>query len=147
MTWHTHTSELPRARSIICAIALLLTALLFFAGCSAANPSPPGGEARGATRPSAAPAPPTPADDGRDLFLTNCTGCHGRNADSDTPAGRLWQVPRLRSAAVQRATDAQLLEIMRKGKGKMPAWGNVLSGIDLDHLLAYLRSLKTEPAA
>ena len=145
MTWHTHTSELPRARSIIYAIALLLTALLFFAGCSAANPSPPVGEARGATRPRA--APPTPVDDGRDIFLTNCTGCHGRNADSDTPAGRLWQVPQLRSTAVQRATDAQLLQIMRKGKGKMPAWGNVLSGIDLDHLLAYLRSLQTEPAA
>lgn len=114
----------------------LTAALLLTAACSNAPSSQP---------PTVAPRSaslPTPTEDGRDIFLTNCTGCHGRDADSDTPAGRLWHVPQLRSAAVQQTTDAQLLTIMRKGKGKMPGWGNTLSAIDLAHLLAYLRSLK-----
>jgi mono/diheme cytochrome c family protein len=86
----------------------------------------------------------TPAQDGRQIFVANCTGCHGKNADGNTPAGRTWHVPDLHSQGVQTLADQQLLEIMRYGKGKMPAWGGLLSQIDLDHVLAYIRSLKAE---
>lgn len=94
--------------------------------------------------PSASEPEPSPAEDGRNIFVANCIGCHGRNADAATPAGRLWHVPDLRSAGVQQASDAQLLRIMREGKGKMPAWGGQLSPIDLEHVLLYLRSLKNQ---
>jgi mono/diheme cytochrome c family protein len=86
---------------------------------------------------------PSPAEDGRLIFLANCTGCHGRNADGDTPAGRAWQAPNLRSPQVQSQADGQLRGIISSGKGKMPAWDGLLSPIDIDHLLAYIRSLKT----
>jgi mono/diheme cytochrome c family protein len=86
----------------------------------------------------------TPAQDGQQIFVANCTGCHGKNADGDTPAGRAWHVPDLHSQPVQKMADQQLLEIVRHGKGKMPAWGGLLSQIDMDHLLAYIRSLKTD---
>jgi cytochrome c oxidase cbb3-type subunit 3 len=85
---------------------------------------------------------PTDIEDGRDIFLDNCTGCHGREADANTPAGKAWHVPNLRSPEVQQTSDGQLLEVMSKGKGRMPAWGGILSPIDLQHLLAYVRSLK-----
>jgi mono/diheme cytochrome c family protein len=86
--------------------------------------------------------PPAPAEDGRNIFVANCIGCHGKQADANTPAGKAWRVPDLHSPAVQQKTDAQLLQIVREGKGKMPPWGGILSPIDLEHVLAYVRSLK-----
>jgi mono/diheme cytochrome c family protein len=90
------------------------------------------------------PAAPaiSPADDGRLVFVANCTGCHGKNADGDTPAGRVWHAANLHSPQVQSQADAQLLEVIRGGKGKMPAWEGLLSPLDIEHLLAYVRSLK-----
>jgi mono/diheme cytochrome c family protein len=87
-------------------------------------------------------AAPTPIEDGREIFLANCVGCHGKNADGDTPAGRNWHVPDLRSPQVQSLADPVLRQILREGKGKMPAWGGLLSQTDMDHVLAYVRSLK-----
>jgi mono/diheme cytochrome c family protein len=85
---------------------------------------------------------PSAAEDGEQVFLANCTGCHGKNADGDTPAGRVWHVPDLRSPQVQAQADQQLTEIIRQGKGRMPAWGGLLSPVDIEHLLAYVRTLK-----
>jgi mono/diheme cytochrome c family protein len=85
---------------------------------------------------------PSAADDGREIFLANCANCHGRKADGDTPAGRAWHVPDLRSAQVQKLSDQQLLQIIRDGKGKMPPWNGLLSSIEMAHVLAYVRTLK-----
>jgi mono/diheme cytochrome c family protein len=95
----------------------------------------------GAQAPLAAPEP-GPVEDGRSIFLANCTGCHGKSADGNTPAGRAWQVPNLRADEVQSLPDQQLLEIIGKGKGRMPAWDRLLSSIDKTHVLAYIRSLR-----
>jgi mono/diheme cytochrome c family protein len=81
-------------------------------------------------------------EDGRSLFLANCIGCHGRNADGNTASGKAWRVPDLRAAQVQSRNDQQLLQIMRSGKGRMPGWNGILAESDLQHLLAYIRSLK-----
>jgi len=91
---------------------------------------------------TAAPATLSPADDGRQIFQANCAACHGKQADGNTPAGRTWHVPDLRSPQVQSLGDQQLLEIIRNGQGKMPAWGGLLSPIDLAHVLAYVRTIK-----
>jgi mono/diheme cytochrome c family protein len=88
-------------------------------------------------------AAPTPSEDGRDIFVANCLGCHGRNADGDTPAGRNWHVPNLRSPQVQSLGDDALRHTIHEGKGKMPAWGALLSQTDIDHLVAYVRTFKT----
>jgi mono/diheme cytochrome c family protein len=88
----------------------------------------------------------TPAEDGRQIFLGNCIGCHGKNADGNTPAGRAWHVPDLHSLEVQARSDQQLLDIIRNGKGKMPAWSGLLSSIDIDHVLTYVRALDQRPS-
>lgn len=92
-------------------------------------------------RPSEAAAL-SPSEDGRDIFVANCLGCHGRNADGDTPAGRNWRVPDLRSPQVQSRGDDGLRQSIRDGKGKMPAWGALLSQTDIDHLVAYVRTFQ-----
>ena len=102
-------------------------------------------EASPALQPSRQQAPAgeaTPVEDGRSIFVATCIGCHGRNADGDTASGRAWHVPDLRSAQVQALSDEQLLQVMRTGKGRMPAWNGTLTETELAHTLAYIRSLK-----
>jgi cytochrome c6 len=126
-------------------ITLLITAGL---GCNSSQKldslTPGAGSVPAAAqqRRSIAAEEPSPADDGHQIFLANCTGCHGKNADGDTPAGHTWHVPNLHSVQVQSQADPQLLTIIRQGKGRMPAWGGLLSQIDIDHVLAYVRTLR-----
>jgi mono/diheme cytochrome c family protein len=107
---------------------------------SSASPSTP--QPARPERAAIAPSELSPAQDGRDIFLANCASCHGRNADGDTPAGRAWHVPDLHSAEVQGLPDQQLLQIIRQGKGKMPAWNALLSPPEMADILAYMRTLK-----
>jgi mono/diheme cytochrome c family protein len=127
-------------------VAIVLTLLAACDRRSTVESLTPAADRRPAATGRSATAMPelTPAQDGRQIFVANCTGCHGKNADGNTPAGRAWHVPDLHSPPVQKMADQQLLEIVRHGKGKMPAWGGLLSQIDMDHLLAYIRSLKTD---
>jgi mono/diheme cytochrome c family protein len=96
-----------------------------------------------AHRQASAASGPTPVEDGREIFIANCVGCHGKNADGDTPAGRNWHVPGFRSTQVQSLGDQALQQVIREGRGKMPAWGGILSQTDIEHLVAYIRSFRT----
>ena len=124
-------------------VFIILGAL--FSGCSSNQkgeflaPSPPT-KASGQDNSSSL----TPVQDGRSIFLANCIGCHGRDANGNTAAGRAWHVPDLHSPKTQALSDEQLMQILRTGKGRMPAWNGMLSDIDLAHVLAYIRSLKTK---
>jgi mono/diheme cytochrome c family protein len=42
-------------------------------------------------------------------------------------------------------TDAELLEVIRNGKGAMPAWGSVLSDQEIQAVLKHVRSLAVPP--
>jgi cytochrome c6 len=125
----------PIVRSRLLPFSLVLIAALF--GCSNSQPA-----TQYAKPSSHSVAPVTPLEDGHGIFMANCTPCHGRNADGDTPAGRTWHVPNLHSPQVQSADDQVLLQIIRQGKGKMPAWGGLLSQTDMEHVLVYIRSLR-----
>jgi mono/diheme cytochrome c family protein len=125
-------------------LAIGLGACLAMAGCSDSRKvetldQPAGSDSTAQTEPV------NPVVDGRRIFLENCTGCHGKNADADTPAGRAWKVPDLRSGRVQALSDDQLQQILRHGKGRMPAWDGLLSQREFDRLVVYIRSL-SEPA-
>ena len=47
----------------------------------------------------------------------------------------------LHSAEVQKQTDAQLVEVLTKGKNKMPGYGGKLSKEDIEKMVAYIREL------
>jgi hypothetical protein len=46
--------------------------------------------------------------------------CHGQDGSGDTAMGKKLKVRDLRSAEVQSQTDAQLTDIITKGKPPMP---------------------------
>lgn len=83
-----------------------------------------------------------PAADGAALFKAKCVMCHGADGSGDTTMGKKLAVRDLRSEDVQKQTDEQLMDIVSKGKNKMPAYGEKVSADELKLLVAHLRTLK-----
>ena len=79
------------------------------------------------------------ADEGADLFKGKCAMCHGQDASGKTAMGEKMKIRDLRSAEVQKQTDAELEGIISKGKEKMPAYGSKLSKEQIEKLVGFLR--------
>jgi len=79
---------------------------------------------------------------GAALFKKSCAMCHGADGSGNVPMGKTLGVRDLRSADVQKQTDAQLTELIGKGKAKMPAYGEKLKPAEIKDLVAYIRGLK-----
>ena len=75
------------------------------------------------------------------LFKANCALCHGPDGSGNTPTGKAMKAKDLKSDEVQKQTDAELAELITKGKGKMPAFGPKFSPDVIKSLVAYVRQL------
>ena len=70
--------------------------------------------------------------------------CHGPEGKGNGPAAAgLNPKPRNHTDGtyMNSRTDEQLLEVIRKGKGGMPAWGSVLSEKEIQAVLKHVRTL------
>lgn len=75
---------------------------------------------------------------GRNLFVANCSHCHGENAEGKGSR------PSLRSEHIRSATDGDLAWLLKNGeiyKG-MPSWAS-LPEQQRWQIIAYIRSLNT----
>ena len=79
---------------------------------------------------------------GPETFKAKCVMCHGADGSGNTAMGKKFGLKDLGSAEVQKMTDAQLTEIITKGKDKMPEYGTKLSADDIKGLVAFIRTLK-----
>jgi mono/diheme cytochrome c family protein len=75
-------------------------------------------------------------------FKANCVLCHAADGSGNTSAGKALGAKDLRSAEVQKQSDAVLADTITKGKGKMPAFGSKLKPEDVKGLVTYVRGLK-----
>src|SRR6516162_6600887 len=75
------------------------------------------------------------------LFKSKCAPCHGPDGKAQTPMGKTLKIRDLGSSEVQSQSDAQLTEIVTKGKNKMPAFDGKLSKEQITGLVAYVREL------
>jgi len=80
------------------------------------------------------------AADGAAIFKTKCAACHGPDGSGQTPVGKNLKLQDLRSAEVQKLTDAEITKLLAEGKGKMPKAN--LSADDAKAVIAFVRSLK-----
>lgn len=80
--------------------------------------------------------------DGAAEFKSRCAPCHGAKGAGETKLGQHLRVRDLGSADVQKQSDAELADIITKGKGKMPAYSGKLSKEQINDLLKWLRTLK-----
>jgi cytochrome c6 len=88
----------------------------------------------------AACASPAVAQDAVATYKSKCAICHGPDGKG-TSAGQKMGAHDFASAEVKAESDAQLTEILAKGKGKMPGYGGKLKDTEIKDLVAYVRSL------
>jgi len=82
-------------------------------------------------------ASPAFADDAAATYKAKCAMCHGPDGKGGKMGTRDFA-----SAEVKAETDAQLTDIITKGKGKMPAYGGKLTDADIKALVGQVRSFQ-----
>lgn len=86
-------------------------------------------------------APAHAQSTGETLFKSKCAMCHGPDGKGQVPMGKTLHARDLTSDEVQKQSDAELAEVITKGKNKMPAYGEKLSKVQIAELVAYIREL------
>ena len=79
---------------------------------------------------------PAAAQDAAATYKAKCAMCHGPDGKGGKMGTRDFA-----SAEVKGESDAQLTEVITKGKGKMPAYGEKLKDTEIKDLVAYIRGL------
>lgn len=82
-----------------------------------------------------------PADEGASIYKAKCAMCHGPDGSGNTPMGKKMKLRDLRSPEVQKQSDAQITEIIARGKTPMQAYEKQLGKDKIRELVVYLREL------
>lgn len=89
-------------------------------------------------------------NEGKKLYQTYCTGCHGFSGKGDGPAARTLPVKpadHTRANVMSKHTDQYLFEIISRGgvsvgkSSQMPGWGAVLNEAQIRDVVGYIRTL------
>jgi mono/diheme cytochrome c family protein len=74
---------------------------------------------------------------GRSLFAQRCANCHGGNPQRPGPP--------LGKPTVDRLGDAAVRDKVRKGSTMMPGFEHSLNGVQIDQLVAFLKTFTPRP--
>lgn len=94
------------------------------------------------------------SSEGKKLYLTYCSSCHGETGKGDGPAAQSLPVKpanHTAGAVMNQLTDKYLMEIISKGGGvvgkspMMPAWGGQFKEDQIRDIVAYVRSIAEPP--
>jgi mono/diheme cytochrome c family protein len=92
--------------------------------------------------------------EGKKLYASYCTTCHGDNGKGDGVAARSLPVKpadHTNGAVMNQLSDKFLTDIIAKGGSAvnksafMPAWGSSLNSKQVLDIVAYVRSIATPP--
>jgi mono/diheme cytochrome c family protein len=81
-------------------------------------------------------------DKSASIYKARCAVCHGASGKGDSPAGKSMGVLSFSDPKVAGKSDAELKDVIDKGRNKMPAYGKTLKPDEIQGLLAYIRGLK-----
>ncbi len=76
------------------------------------------------------------AQDAAATYKAKCAMCHGPEGKGGKMGTRDFASPEVKAES-----DAQLTDIITKGKGKMPAYGEKLKDTEIKDVVAYIRGL------
>jgi mono/diheme cytochrome c family protein len=79
--------------------------------------------------------------DAASLFKSKCTLCHAADGSGNSPSGKALKAKDLRSPETQAKSDAEIGEVIVKGRNNMPAFGQTLKPDEIQQLVAYIRQL------
>ncbi len=82
------------------------------------------------------------AQAGADIYKAKCQMCHAADGSGSTPAGKSMGAIPFASAALIKASDADLIAATTNGKGKMPAYKSQLSASQIAGVITYVRTLQ-----
>jgi cytochrome c6 len=80
-------------------------------------------------------------NDAASLFKSKCVLCHAEDGSGTSPSGKALKAKDLRSEEMQKKSDAEISEVITKGRNKMPAFGKKLKPEQIQQLVAYIRQL------
>jgi cytochrome c6 len=80
------------------------------------------------------------AQDGAATYKSKCLVCHGADGKGSAMGLKLGASD-LTSPEVQQQADAQLTEVILKGKGKMPGFEDRLKDTEIKDVVAFVRTL------
>jgi len=99
-----------------------------------------------ATKPTPEPLSLGGVADGAAIFKAKCASCHGADAGGDTAMGKKYNIPDLRSPAVQNLTDTELATVIAEGKPNGPSASahksKAPTADQMKDVIAYLRSIR-----
>lgn len=86
-------------------------------------------------------SPPDPHAEAKELFDSVCGKCHGSDGRGGVPAAEGLPAPRnFQDPAFQASrSDADLKQVIKAGKGPMPAFGSLLDEQQLTLLVSHIR--------
>ena len=76
------------------------------------------------------------------LFKSKCALCHAEDGSGSSPSGKALKARDLRAPETQTKPDAEIAEVIAKGRNKMPAFGQKLKPDQIQQLVTYIRQLK-----
>jgi len=76
------------------------------------------------------------------LYKSKCQVCQCPDGKGDTPAGKKVGAKDFHAPEVVKMSDAELFDITKKGKDKMPAYDKKLTDDQIKELLKFIHSLK-----
>jgi cytochrome c6 len=78
---------------------------------------------------------------GEATFKQQCAMCHGADGSGNTGMGKTLKLRDLKSPEVQKMSDSELVSLIAKGKGRMPAYESKLGDEKIKAVVAHLREL------
>jgi mono/diheme cytochrome c family protein len=85
--------------------------------------------------------------EGQKIFHDKCVRCHAEDGSGNAVIGKALGAADLRSADVQKKSDADFYTQIEKGKGNMPPFGPSLDKSQINALVAYVRAFGKNQAA
>lgn len=79
---------------------------------------------------------------GADVYKSTCAMCHGADGLGSTPVGKALKAASFKNPAIEKASDAELIATVTKGKSKMPAYGGKLTNAQIKAVIGYVRALQ-----
>ena len=77
---------------------------------------------------------------GEATYKAKCLMCHGASGLADSPAGKSMKVKPATDPDVKKQTEAQMIDAVRSGSGKMQGYKDKLSDEQIKEVVTYFRT-------
>jgi mono/diheme cytochrome c family protein len=80
------------------------------------------------------------AQSGEATYKAKCQMCHGVKGMADSPAGKAMKVKPITDPEVKKFTEAQMIEAVRNGMGKMQPYKGKLTDAQIKEAVEHFRT-------